>query len=163
MKTAGRFAIALATAAVFAGAGGSALAAAAVDGAASKAGLTTKDALAAKDLAKAIAGPQRGRPLLLHIGFQRLYRAGHIPGSRYVGAAYTPEGLAGLRQAVKGERPDREIVVYCGCCPWKDCPNVLPALKELRRLGFKKVRALYIPQDFHTDWADHGHPVVKGD
>lgn len=95
------------------------------------------------------------------MGFGRLFRAGHIPGSVYVGAASSPEGLAGLRQAVKNEKRDREIVLYCGCCPWEHCPNVVPAIRELRRLGFAQARVLYLPKDFWTDWVDPGHPVSR--
>lgn len=121
-----------------------------------------RETLTAQELARAITRPEGKRPLLLHVGFQVPYRAGHIPGSTYVGASSTPEGLAALRRATSGVRPDREIVLYCGCCPWKDCPNVRPAFAELRRLGFKKVRVLYLPKDFFTDWADKKLPVAKG-
>ena len=48
------------------------------------------------DLAATLAGTGE-KPMLLHVGFQVLYRGGAIPGSRYVGPGSTPEGLESLR------------------------------------------------------------------
>ncbi len=118
--------------------------------------------IAAPTLSRDLAKPAAQRPVLLHVGFGVLYRSGHIPGSIYAGPGSTPEGLAILRRAAEPFSRNREVVVYCGCCPWKDCPNIQPALKELRRLGFTKVRALYLPKDFYSDWVDKGLPAEKG-
>ena len=111
------------------------------------------------ELAKLIAGPAADAPLLLHVGFKPLFRGGAIPGSRYVGPGRTAEGIASLKRAVKGLPNDRSIVLYCGCCPWDHCPNMRPAFKAMRQLGFTHVRALYITKNLDTDWVDKGFPI----
>lgn len=103
--------------------------------------------------------PGAAKPLLLHVGFQVLFRGGAIPGSRYLGPGSKPEGIASLLAAVKDEPRGRGIVLYCGCCPWDHCPNMRPAFKALRDAGFTNVRALYVPHNFQSDWAEKGYPV----
>jgi hypothetical protein len=112
------------------------------------------------DLAATLAGTGE-KPLLLHVGFQVLYRGGAIPGSHYAGPGSTSEGLASLAAAVKDVPHEKSIVIYCGCCPWDHCPNMGPAFKELREMGYTNVRALYTPKNLETDWVDHGYPIEK--
>jgi thiosulfate/3-mercaptopyruvate sulfurtransferase len=107
--------------------------------------------------------PSAERPMVLHIGVAFLFKSGHIPGSRYVGQASTTEGLEKLKKAVQDVPLNGEIVLYCGCCPWKNCPNVHPAFKVLREMRFTKVKVLYIPNNFAQDWVDKGFPVEKGE
>ena len=111
-----------------------------------------------KDLAAQLQS-NAAKPALIHVGFAVLYRGKHIPESIYAGPARTPEGLGALQKAVSAMPRDREIVVYCGCCPYDMCPNIKPALETLRQMGFTKVKALMIPTNFKTDWTDHGYPV----
>jgi hypothetical protein len=108
-----------------------------------------------------LKGPAGEKPLLLHVGFKVLYRAGAIPGTRYVGAGSRPEGIAALRREVRDVPRARSIVLYCGCCPWDHCPNMRPAFRALREMGFKNVRALYIEKDLDTDWVNAGFPLEK--
>jgi thiosulfate/3-mercaptopyruvate sulfurtransferase len=98
-------------------------------------------------------------PLIFQVGPNVLYRSRHIPGSVYAGPASKTEGLEMLSAAVKNLPRDREIVVYCGCCPWDHCPNVEPAIRRLQQMGFKRVKALYLPANFKIDWIDRGYPV----
>jgi hypothetical protein len=112
------------------------------------------------DLAATLAGTGE-KPLLFHVGFNVLYRGGAIPGSRYAGPGQTSEGLASLATAVKDVPHERAIVIYCGCCPWDHCPNMGPAFKTLRELGFTNVRALYTPKNLETDWVSKGYPIEK--
>lgn len=100
-------------------------------------------------------------PLIIHVGFNVLYRASRIPGAIYAGPASQPDGIAELKKAVAGQPKDRAIVLYCGCCPWDKCPNIRPALAALREMGFQNVKALEIPQNFKTDWMDKGYPTEK--
>jgi hypothetical protein len=102
------------------------------------------------------------RPLLLHIGVAFLFKNGHIPRSTYVGPALKTEGIENLKRAVQEVPRDREIVLYCGCCPWKDCPNIRPAFKVLRELRFTNIRLLYLSTSFAQDWVEKGFPVEKG-
>lgn len=102
------------------------------------------------------------KPLVLQVGSHVLYAQAHIRGSEYVGAAGEDAGLAALEARAKGLDRDREIVIYCGCCPWSRCPNIGRAYSKLASMGFTHVEALYIPDDFGTDWVDKGHPVATG-
>lgn len=111
------------------------------------------------DLAAQLKGPEAARPLLLHVGFPVLFRAGAIPGTIYAGEGRTSEGIAKLRETVKDLPRDKEIVLYCGCCPWDHCPNMRPAFATMHEMGFTHVRALHIPKNFTSDWVDAGFPV----
>jgi thiosulfate/3-mercaptopyruvate sulfurtransferase len=101
----------------------------------------------------------KGKPEVIHVGFNVLYRSKHIPGSIYAGPAQKPEGLAALKAAVEKLPRNREIVIYCGCCPWDHCPNIKPAMELLRQMGFTRAKAMYVPDNFKVDWMDHGYPV----
>jgi thiosulfate/3-mercaptopyruvate sulfurtransferase len=101
------------------------------------------------------------QPLVIHIGFNVLYRSAHIANTVYAGPGSKPEGLEDLKKLVAGEPKDREIVIYCGCCPWEKCPNIRPAFAALREMGFTKLSALYIPETLAKDWIDKGLPTDK--
>jgi thiosulfate/3-mercaptopyruvate sulfurtransferase len=112
------------------------------------------------DLAGLLKGPAAKRPLLFHVGFKSLYDEGAIPNSRYAGPCSKPQGIAALKAAVAKLPLDRAIVVYCGCCPWGDCPNMRPAYRALREMGFKNARAMYITRNLDTDWVSKGYPTA---
>jgi rhodanese-related sulfurtransferase len=99
------------------------------------------------------------RPILFYIGPNVLFRSKHIPGSVFTGPGSNAAGLALLKQATGKFPRDREIVLYCGCCPWDRCPNVQPAIDALKEMGFTKVKALYLPAGFKADWIDKGYPA----
>jgi rhodanese-related sulfurtransferase len=108
------------------------------------------------ELAAQLAG-KGARPAVFMVGPNVLYRSRHIVGSVYAGPGQSEAGLAMLK-AEAGKLPrDREVVVYCGCCPWDRCPNVKPAVEMLKQMGFAKARALYLPTGFKADWLDKGY------
>ena len=115
------------------------------------------------DLARLLADSTTQHPAMLQVGFKVLFRSGHIPGSRYVGPASKPEGLAALKQALRKIPRGQAIVLYCGCCPWGDCPNVRPALRAAREMGSKNVRVLYVAKNLQRDWVEKGLPISQGD
>lgn len=120
--------------------------------------------LSPKDLVVQLGKDSKGaKPLLLHVGFTMLYRQAHIPGSVYAGPTNSADGLAKLNTVLKGVPKDREIVIYCGCCPWNRCPNVGPAFDRAVALGYQNIKVLIIPHNFGEDWADLGYPVTSGD
>jgi thiosulfate/3-mercaptopyruvate sulfurtransferase len=102
------------------------------------------------------------KPLILQVGSHVLYAEAHISGSEYAGAAGSSSGIASLRERVSGLGKDQLIVIYCGCCPWVRCPNIRPAYEQLQAMGFTRVRALYLENNFGKDWVDKGYPVEKG-
>jgi hypothetical protein len=89
-----------------------------------------------------------------------LYRQKHIPHAIFAGPGNKPEGVAALRMAVNKLPPSAEIVIYCGCCPMKDCPNIRPAYRNVKELGFDGVRVLDLQTNFHTDWVAKGYPIA---
>ncbi len=101
------------------------------------------------------------KPLVIHTGFNVLYRSAHIAGTVYAGPGSKPEGLEALKTLVAKEPRDREIVIYCGCCPWEKCPNIRPAFAALQEMGFTHVKALYVPDNLAKDWIDKGLPTDK--
>lgn len=113
------------------------------------------------ELAAALTDSVPADPLLLHVGVRVLYRAGAIPGSQYVGPGSDAAGIEAMLAAVKDEPRDRDIVIYCGCCPAVNCPNMKPAFARMRDAGFTNVKALYIDKDFDRDWVAHGYPTDK--
>jgi thiosulfate/3-mercaptopyruvate sulfurtransferase len=120
------------------------------------------DLLQPATLAATLQSDSAVRPLVLQVGFRKLFDEAHIIGAEYAGPGGASVGLALLRERVAKLPKDSAIVIYCGCCPWEHCPNMGAAFSELRRLGFRNVKALYIAHDFGTDWIEKGYPVTKG-
>lgn len=112
------------------------------------------------DLAAELKNPALTKPVLLHVGFRKLYAQAHIPGSDYAGPGGDDDGLKALSERVAKLPKDAPIVIYCGCCPWSHCPNVAAAFDRLRDMGFTQVRVLYIAENFGADWVDKGYPSV---
>ena len=117
------------------------------------------DLIQPDELARLLSGEHK--PVVLQIGIVHLYRMGHIPGSKYAGLASEAEGLNGLKKQAQSLDRNSEVVCYCGCCPWANCPNTRPAYLTLREMGFNKIRMLYLPESFGQDWSAKGYPVEK--
>lgn len=100
------------------------------------------------------------QPKIVNVGFAVLYKSKHIPGSVYAGPGSKEAGLEELKRAVVDVPKDREIVLYCGCCPWDHCPNMKPAFKLLQSLGYQQVKVVEIPETFSKDLVDKGYPVA---
>lgn len=124
--------------------------------------VATDSLIEPNELAGLVTGPTAHRPTLIHVGFDTLYRDGHIPGSIYAGPASESDGLALLKKTLKPMSRQKQLVLYCGCCPWEDCPNVRAAVPVARSMGFKHVRSLYIARSLKQDWIDKGLPTAKG-
>jgi thiosulfate/3-mercaptopyruvate sulfurtransferase len=103
------------------------------------------------------------KPIVLYVGPRFLFAHAHIRGAESIGAALESQALEKLRKRVATLPRNSFIVLYCGCCPWDHCPNIRPAYKELQKMGFTKLKALYLATSFGTDWADKGYPVEKGE
>lgn len=116
--------------------------------------------LAPEDLVKILQakGP---KPLILSIGPRMLYAQAHIPGAEFIGPGSEAQGIEALKQRVKSLPKTKSIVLYCGCCPWVHCPNVEPAYKQLRSMGFTNVKVLYIATNLGVDWVYKGYPTEK--
>lgn len=115
------------------------------------------------DLARLLSDTSSVRPEILHVGFPILFRSGHISGSRHIGPASTAEGRQALKDALRTIPRGKSIILYCGCCPWADCPNVRPALQVARELGRDDVKLLHLPRNLQHDWVDQGLPTSRSD
>src|SRR4249920_2845331 len=76
------------------------------------------------------------QPTILCVAFPTLYNSKHITHAIYAGQGSKPEGLEALKKAVAALPKDSDIVMYCGCCPMKMCPNIRPAYRTLKEMGF---------------------------
>ena len=114
------------------------------------------------DFAKQLQSAQP-KPLILEVGPHSLFAQAHIVGAEYIGPTSGNEGKQKLRGRVQSLPKNSAIVLYCGCCPWGHCPNIHAAYQLLHSLGFTNVKALYIADNFGTDWVNHGYPVAKGE
>jgi len=120
------------------------------------------DSVTPPDFAKELAGASGpDRPVVVCTAPPFLYRIGHIPGSVLHGPASSPEGLDSLTKWADTLPRTANVVIYCGCCPLAHCPNLGPAYKTMKGLGFTRVRVLLIEDNFKTDWVDRGYPAEK--
>jgi len=122
---------------------------------------TAADLVKPAQLASHLPQSVKDDPLLLQVGFPVLFKGAHIPNSAYAGPGSKPAGIDELKKAVAGVPKTRQIVLYCGCCPWNQCPNMRPAFRVLREMGFTDVKALEIPTNMRTDWIEKGYPVER--
>ena len=113
-------------------------------------------------LVQLLKAGEEEKPLILQVGSRVMFAQAHIPGSDYAGPGSQAAGIQSLENTVASLPKDKQIILYCGCCPWNRCPNVGPAYKRLHDLGFTNVKVLYIANNFGDDWVNKGYPAVKG-
>jgi len=80
-----------------------------------------------------------------------------IENSIGVGECRYNENIEKLKSLVSVYSKDDQIVLYCGCCPFKNCPNIRPAFTLLNELGFKNHKLLNIKNNIKADWIDMGY------
>ena len=119
--------------------------------------------LEVEHLAKIVSDPRNQSPLILHVGPAVLYKRAHVPGAKNIGPPSEPNGLKNLQREAQTLGRDSELVLYCGCCPWRVCPNVRRAFRTLQAMGLKRVKVLYLPRNFKQDWVNKGFPVQQGE
>jgi len=120
---------------------------------------TPTQVITPEQLAKELASAQK--PLIVYVGFKKLYDAAHIPGAVYLGPGRDAQGIASLKEWAKSLPKTANIVLYCGCCPWTQCPNIRPTFQALKEMGFTRLRVVEMPNDFGMDWVEKGYPVQK--
>ena len=107
-----------------------------------------------ESLAAVINDSTAVKPLIISIG-----PAGLIKGAIKIGAAHEKENMAELKKLLSKEDKKRNIVIYCGCCPFKDCPNIRPAFSLLNSMKFTNHKLLNLPGNLKIDWINHGYPM----
>ena len=104
-------------------------------------------------LAKKINSNQLKNTVILAIGFDAT-----IKNSVDIGPGSQPENIQKLKTYLKSIKKNKEVVIYCGCCPFTRCPNIRPAFKAVQELGFKNTKLLNIETNIKTNWLDKGYP-----
>ncbi|HEV2134917.1 MAG TPA: rhodanese-like domain-containing protein [Terracidiphilus sp.] len=112
-----------------------------------------------QELSQTLNAAGAARPVILQVGSQVMFEESHIAGAEYAGPGSQESGLNLLRKRVASLKRNTPVVIYCGCCPWTHCPNIWPAYKTLVGMGFTHVHALYLADNFGTDWVSKGYPV----
>lgn len=105
-------------------------------------------------LASVLNDPTATAPLIFSMG-----PSGPIKGAVVIGAAEEQSNLDQLKAQLNNVPKDKEVVVYCGCCPFENCPNVRPAMKLLNDLGYTHAKLLNLSTNLKADWIDKGYPM----
>jgi len=87
------------------------------------------------------------KPLILNIG-----PMGNIKSAVKIGGVTSDDGIAKLKKETLSLDEKKPIVIYCGCCTARNCPNIRPAFILLKELGFKNVKVLDIGHSLQMDW-----------
>ncbi|HXB39943.1 MAG TPA: rhodanese-like domain-containing protein [Bacteroidia bacterium] len=93
-------------------------------------------------------------PVILNVGPME-----NIKTAIKIGATNTTAGMNNLKSITANIDKNKEVVIYCGCCSYDNCPNIRPAFQMLQELGFKKVKVLDIPEGIKPDWVAKDYPV----
>jgi hypothetical protein len=105
-------------------------------------------------LAAAITDAKAPRPVIFNIGPVQ-----QIKGAIAIGPASKPGNLEKLKQQLAKLPKDTEVIIYCGCCPFRRCPNVRPAFELLQKTKFKNAKLLNLPTSLNDDWISKGYPM----
>ena len=117
---------------------------------------TPQQLLAPADLAKVLNNPKSPQPIVFSIGMQAI-----VKGSIDIGPVMRTENINSLKQNLSKLAKNKQIVVYCGCCPFSRCPNVRPAMALLKSMQFTNYKLLNLPQNVKVDWIDKGYPISE--
>jgi thiosulfate/3-mercaptopyruvate sulfurtransferase len=109
-----------------------------------------------KDLVAIINSPATPKPLIINVG-----PAGLIKGAIDMGPAHEKENFDKLKEFLSKEERDRQIVIYCGCCPFEHCPNIRPAFKLLNEMKFTNQKLLDLPHNLKADWINNSYPMAS--
>lgn len=115
---------------------------------------SAKELIEPAALANMIKDSKAEKPLIYNIG-----PLAGIKGSIAIGPTRDPANMGKLRKAVTSVPKDKMVVIYCGCCPFRNCPNIRPAFALLKEQGFKNARLLNLSQNLKVDWTDYGYPM----
>jgi thiosulfate/3-mercaptopyruvate sulfurtransferase len=109
-----------------------------------------------EELMKILHDTKSEKPTILNIGF-----SGNILDATTIGAASEADGMKNLKEKLSSVSKNKFIVFYCGCCPFEHCPNIRPAFKLLKDMGFTNFKLLNLPENLKTNWIDKGFPMAK--
>jgi hypothetical protein len=87
--------------------------------------------------------------------------AGSIKNAIEIGDGKEKESQTSIEEQLINLPKDTEIVIYCGCCPFVNCPNVRPIFNTLNEQQFVNHKLLNLPKNLKVDWIDKGFPMSK--
>lgn len=116
---------------------------------------TQKQLLEPAVLAHDLSLPKDQQPVIIDVG-----PAGNIRNALIAGPAEHADGLRNLKAILKNIPNTKEVVIYCGCCPFTKCPNIRPAFRTLLSMGFKNPKLLNLSHNLKADWIDKGYPLA---
>ncbi|HNY01510.1 MAG TPA: hypothetical protein PKG48_02925 [Bacteroidales bacterium] len=115
---------------------------------------TSKDLMDPGTLAGLLSSPKEQKPVIFNIG-----PLANIKGAITIGSVASKANLDKLGKALEKVPKDKMVVIYCGCCPFRNCPNIRPAFNLLKERGYRKPKLLNLKQNLKVDWTDQGYPM----
>ena len=115
---------------------------------------TPEQLIQPEKLAAIINDSTAAQPLIINVG-----PVNSIKGAIKIGPAKEKDNLNELEKLLSKEDRKKAIVIYCGCCPFKDCPNIRPAFSLLTKMKFTNHKLLNMPHNLKTDWINYGYPM----
>jgi thiosulfate/3-mercaptopyruvate sulfurtransferase len=105
-------------------------------------------------LAATLGDAKAAKPVIFNIGSVQ-----QIKGAISIGPAGVQGNLDKFKQQLAKLPKDKEVIIYCGCCPFTRCPNVGPAMELLKKMKFTNAKLLYLPSNLNDDWISKGYPM----
>ena len=105
-------------------------------------------------LAAALTDSKASKPVIFNIGPVQ-----QIKGAIAIGPAGAQANLDTLKKQLAKLPKDKEVIIYCGCCPFRRCPNVRPAFELLKQMKFTNAKLLNLPTSLNEDWISKGYPM----
>ena len=115
---------------------------------------TAKELIEPASLAGMITAQKGQKPVIFNIG-----PLADIRGAVNIGSTGNKAGLDKLAKAASTVSKEATVVIYCGCCPFRNCPNIRPAFNLLKEKGYKNLKLLNLKQNLKVDWTDYGYPM----
>ena len=116
--------------------------------------LTDKQLIEPATLAATLADKKAPKPVIFNIGPVQ-----QIKGAIAIGPTGLKDNLEKLKQQLAKLPKDKEVIIYCGCCPFRKCPNVRPAFELIKKLKFTNAKLLNLPTSLNEDWISKGYPL----
>jgi len=105
-------------------------------------------------LAAALTDSKAAKSVIFNLGPEQ-----QIKGAISIGPTGAQGNLDKLKQQLAKLPKDKEVIIYCGCCPFRRCPNVRPAFELLKKLKFTNAKLLNLPTNLNDDWISKGYPM----
>ena len=115
---------------------------------------TAQDLIAPEALASKLNNTKAQQPVIFNIG-----PLSDIKGAINIGSTSGKANLDKLGKSLANVPKEKMVVIYCGCCPFRNCPNIRPAFSMLKDRGYKNLKLLNLKQNLKVDWTDWGFPM----